>query len=831
MLLCGILVNVATSQDVSYNKNYRIYSYRFEYNGMTRGFNLWIPSDDTTVVVRGLFINGNPGTSDNTGWVLNPQMQEYAKQFHFGLCATLNVSGSSTYSFYGAKLLDALEKWAEMGIHPELRNVPWCVTGNSSAGAFTYGLAMFAPERTICFGANVPATLNPREPSDEGLKVPGIFICGEVDQTVGNVEHGTIGDRMTLNRPKGALWSKIEVQGMGHEHRRTMHIFYPFFEKCIALRLPVDANPRLGPVTLNPVSEDSGWIALDTTWTSGFTEIYPIDSVESPRDPNTSWCLDKDMAFLDRAYTSRNEKFQINTPDTVSWDIAPVQNTDMITYDLESDTLIRILGRTYTEINWDKIEFYLMSEKLGEVRGGGDEFEFDYRIKHLLNKVCDPFTAIAYDAEGNVISPAQMFSVLVFGGNFYSDDSIPPAVPDAPGLAKETGYRWIKVNWNVPQDNEGIWGYHVYFDGAKQNEEPVTDTFFIVNDLQVGSPYTFSVKARDNGGNFSSMSQESVLSTAKPEGFVYLSDLDFASSVNGAGPVEKDMTNGGDHANDGIPIVASHIYFPKGLGVSSVSEITWNLNGNYDYFASDLGLISGSYGIFSVIADGDTILTSPRVLKTAGRRAVFLNIRKADELKLVTTGYASDAVWAGAAVMNSNFTDNMVPAAPTKLVAGSIGETSFKLTWNIPDDDTYIKCFLISVNDGIPDTAYINDITLQDLKRGMEYAVKVAAIDLGGHVSDYTDVINVTTLGNLGTSQNSVPVLKVYPVPANDVFYLEGLTVRRLAIINLSGQIVKHFETYAINQVNVSDLKDGIYILRIVTDTDRVLYEKLVIER
>ena len=831
LLLTGLLTNAAISQDVKYNKNYHLYSYRFEYNGMTRGFNVWIPSDDTTEVIRGLFINGNPGTSDNTGWVLNSQMQEYAKQFHFGLCATQNVSGSSTYNFYGGKLLDALEKWADMGMNPELRNVPWCVTGNSSAGAFTYGLAMFAPERTICFGANVPATLNPREPSDEGLRVPGIFICGEVDHTVGNLEQSTIGDRMTLNRPKGALWSKIEVQGMGHEHRRTMHIFYPFFEKCIALRLPVDANPRLGPVALNPVSEDSGWIALDTTWTSGFTEIHPIDSVEFPRDPNSSWCLDKDMAFLDRAYTSRNEKFQINTPDTVSWEIAPVQNTDMITYDLEKDTSIRILGNMYTEFNWDKIEVYLMSEKIGEVHGGADEFEFDYKIKHLINKVCDPFTAIAYDAEGNVISPAQMFSVLVFGGNFYSADSIPSAAPDAPQLATEIGYRSVKVNWNVPQDNDGIWGYHVYFEGTRQNEDPVVDTFFIVKNLQVGSAYKFSVKARDIGGNYSELSEESVISTAKPVDFTYLSDLDNTLSVNGSGPVEHDMTNGGSEPKDGIPIVASHIYFPKGLGVSSVSEISWNLNGMYDYFASDLGLLSGSYGIFSIIADGDTLLTSPPVRKTTGRRAVFLNIGGVDELKLVVTGLADDAVWAGAAVMKSNFTDTEIPPAPYKLAASSVGETTLSLSWSIPDDDTYIKSFLIYINDVVTDTAFINEVGLSGLSRGTDYDLKVAAIDLAGHISDFSNVVHVTMSGNVGIDQNSVYNLKVYPIPANDIIFLEGVSIKRLVLTNLSGQNVKLVEGDAINKVNISDLKDGIYILRLVTDTDHILYKKLVIER
>ena len=73
-----------------------------------------------------------------------------------------------------------------------------------------------------------------------------------------------------------------------------------------------------------------------------------------------------------------------------------------------------------------------------------------------------------------------------------------------------------------------------------------------------------------------------------------VSDLPFVSATNGWGPVEKDQSNGGLSANDGDTITLNGVQYAKGLGVNAVSDITYNLNGAYTSFLSDIGVEGGT---------------------------------------------------------------------------------------------------------------------------------------------------------------------------------------------------------------------------------------------
>lgn len=90
----------------------------------------------------------------------------------------------------------------------------------------------------------------------------------------------------------------------------------------------------------------------------------------------------------------------------------------------------------------------------------------------------------------------------------------------------------------------------------------------------------------------------------------YLSEMEWNSSTNGNGPVERNEANGGSGAGDGEKIRLRGQTYPKGLGTQAVSEVKVKLNKRYERFSSVLGIDDAANGAGSVIFEiyGDAIL-------------------------------------------------------------------------------------------------------------------------------------------------------------------------------------------------------------------------------
>ena len=145
-------------------------------------------------------------------------------------------------------------------------------------------------------------------------------------------------------------------------------------------------------------------------------------------------------------------------------------------------------------------------------------------------------------------------------------------------------------------------------------------------------------------------------STCKPP-IVYLSDLNWASVVNGWGPVELDQSNGESGTNDGQTITLNGVAYDKGLGAHANSEIIYNLGGGYSSFVSDVGVDDevGANGTvrFYVYADGELLYDSGVMTGASATQSVNVGVAGRQELRLVvdTTGdnlNYDHADWAGA---------------------------------------------------------------------------------------------------------------------------------------------------------------------------------------
>ena len=70
--------------------------------------------------------------------------------------------------------------------------------------------------------------------------------------------------------------------------------------------------------------------------------------------------------------------------------------------------------------------------------------------------------------------------------------------------------------------------------------------------------------------------------------------------------------------------------------------------------------------------------------------------------------------------------------------------------------------------------------------------------------------------------------MKVYPNPAAETLYIQGLELTEVQVFNAFGQMVKTFKNT--NEINVCDWAKGMYVLRITTTDGKVFERKVTIK-
>ena len=85
----------------------------------------------------------------------------------------------------------------------------------------------------------------------------------------------------------------------------------------------------------------------------------------------------------------------------------------------------------------------------------------------------------------------------------------------------------------------------------------------------------------------------------------------------------------------------------------------------------------------------------------------------------------------------------------------------------------------------------------------------------------------------LGNKDFERSTISIYPNPAKDKVSINGLDankVKKASIISILGQNIKTIDNPG-NQINISNLQDGIYFLKLQLDDNKVITKKLVIKK
>jgi len=139
----------------------------------------------------------------------------------------------------------------------------------------------------------------------------------------------------------------------------------------------------------------------------------------------------------------------------------------------------------------------------------------------------------------------------------------------------------------------------------------------------------------------------------------FVSDVAWASEINGWGPAERDRSNGEAGAADGQALTIGGATYVKGVGVHAYSEIHVSLGGTCTTFNAVVGLDDevGANGsvVFFLYGDGTPLYNSGVVTGASPAATVSVAVNGFSELTLAVTdagdGAAFDhADWANASV-------------------------------------------------------------------------------------------------------------------------------------------------------------------------------------
>lgn len=262
-----------------------------------------------------------------------------------------------------------------------------------------------------------------------------------------------------------------------------------------------------------------------------------------------------------------------------------------------------------------------------------------------------------------------------------------PTVPSAPtGLnASAVSTSQINLNWTNTATNQTGFQIDRSSDGVNFTflASVGATTFTYSNTgLAAGTKYYYRVEATNGAGPSAPSNIASATTVANPTlATTYLTDLTWASATTDWATVNKDASS------NGTPITLRGTTYAKGIGTHAVSQIVYNLNGQYQTFVSDVGVDDevGSRGsvIFQVIGDGKVLFDSGALTGGGTVRSVNVSVAGVQTLTLVATNGIPDTIdydhadWAGARLLGTP----TAPTAPSGLTASTVSSSQLKLTW------------------------------------------------------------------------------------------------------------------------------------------------------
>ncbi len=193
----------------------------------------------------------------------------------------------------------------------------------------------------------------------------------------------------------------------------------------------------------------------------------------------------------------------------------------------------------------------------------------------------------------------------------------------------------------------------------------------------------------------------------------------------------------------------------------------------------------------------------------------------------------------GRGVFTGSFTsnpDDQAPTPPTNLIASNITETTVDLSWIPSKDNVAVTRYDVVANGNI--VVYgINETNtrITGLIPNTSYKFNVYAYDAVGNVSEYSQTLEITTLGvtniaGLDKTQSDNDIrFSVYPNPIGrdehiTINFSKPITNALYSISTITGAIVKKGKMKnKVIEIPVQDLETGVYFLRVNSQENKFI--------
>ncbi|MEN6334492.1 MAG: hypothetical protein ABFE01_09540, partial [Phycisphaerales bacterium] len=243
-------------------------------------YTLWVP--DGAPRLRGIIVHqhgaGTTASIEGSTAAYDLHWQALARKWDCALFSSsyhvlnekidLSPGGSEVWfdPRHGSEkvFLNALDKFATMTGHPEITTVPWALWGHSGGGIWADIMSTLHPERIVAIWmrSGSAAMFRGRPEFQEPTVPPAVYgipsMCNPGAKEKPN--RPWVGPLATFEeyRANGAPVGFAPDPRTGHECGDSRYLAIPFFDACLAMRLPdKDSEDQ----TLKPVDNSHAWLA------------------------------------------------------------------------------------------------------------------------------------------------------------------------------------------------------------------------------------------------------------------------------------------------------------------------------------------------------------------------------------------------------------------------------------------------------------------------------------------------------------------------------------------------------------------------------------------
>jgi uncharacterized repeat protein (TIGR02543 family) len=275
-----------------------------------------------------------------------------------------------------------------------------------------------------------------------------------------------------------------------------------------------------------------------------------------------------------------------------------------------------------------------------------------------------------------------------------SSDVTPPSAPS--NLIWTNDGMTVTLTWGASTDDVGVTGYDLMFGNFFLGT--FSETVVSLIGFKSGTPYTFTVKARDEAGNTSVAS-------------------------NGATVLL------GQQTDSTPPSAPSNL---RSTNVTSTSaSLAWNAS------SDDTGVV-----VYHVYSNGQIVAnptgTSATVTGLSPSTSYTFTVTAQD-----ATGNLSNQS-STLTVITPVGTDTVPPSAPSNLVASNVTDSSVTLSWGASSDNVGVASYTVLNGGAVAATLSGLSVSITGLSAGVTYTFSVVAKDAAGNTSSSSNSVQVT---------------------------------------------------------------------------------------